>query len=866
MRKYKCLLVFFLFVIISKLTFAVWTAPTLSSPADQTNAWAAVTLDWNAVSGSQYYQLQVDTSSGFNSPVFFTVTKAYINTNSSNTDTEQYLDNLFFGKKYYWRVRAFITGDSSTWTQRSFTTRNYVTMSSPATGSNYWAGITLNWLPHAGVDFYDIQLDTSIQFNSPVLRSVSKTYINSTDGNTDTEHYFDDLFFGKTYYWRVRARNAVDTTIWTTYWTFTTRDYITMSSPATGSNYWAGITLNWLPHAGVDFYDVQVDTSSQFNSPVKRTVSKAYVNSTDGNSDTEQFFDDLFFGKTYYWRVRARNAVDTTVWASYWTFSTRDYITMSSPATGSNYWAGITLNWLPHAGVDFYDVQVDTSSQFNSPVKRTVSKAYVNSTDGNSDTEQFFDDLFFGKTYYWRVRARNAVDTTVWASYWTFSTRDYITMSSPATGSNYWAGITLNWLPHAGVDFYDVQVDTSSQFNSPVKRTVSKAYVNSTDGNSDTEQFFDDLFFGKTYYWRVRARNAVDTTVWASYWTFTTRNYVSLLSPADGQLNVNTAGVGLDWSPHSGVDVYQLQMDTSSQFNSPLLTSVNKNYINSTDGNSDTYNASGVLLTNRTYYWRVRAINLVDTTLWSLRVFTTGNCIIPIQPQTIYGNISVCAGSTNTYNTNSVGGATSYSWSLPSGWSGNSTTNTINVIAGTTSGQVVVVANSACGSSPSQMIAVITNSVNTSVIQSGLTLTADAAGAAYQWINCNGNTPILNQTGQSFTAVSNGNYAVIVTQNNCSDTSACINILTVGIDEINFKPAIQIFPNPSNGRFVVKLQEPAAINSKIEIFNSIGEKVYNASVDANEIELCIDLPVGFYICKYNFQGRNMAVGKLIIQK
>jgi hypothetical protein len=855
-----------LIIAISKSSFAIWTAPTLSSPANLANTWAAVTLDWNAVSSSQYYQLQVDTSSGFNSPVFFTVTKAYINTNSTNTDTEHSLDNLFFGKKYYWRVRAYITGDTSVWTQRSFTTVNYVTMSSPATGSNYWAGITLNWLPHAGVDFYDIQLDTSSQFNSPVLRSVSKAYINSTDGNTDTENYFDDLFFGKIYYWRVRARNAVDTTAWSTYWTFTTRDYVTLSSPATGSNYWAGITLNWLPHGGVDFYDIQLDTSSQFNSTVMRSVSKTYINSSDGNTDTENYYDDLFFGKTYYWRVRARNAVDTTAWSAYWTFTTRNYVTMSSPATGSNYWAGITLNWLPHGGVDFYDIQLDTSSQFNSPVLRSVSKTYINSTDGNIDTENYYDDLFFGKTYYWRVRARNAVDTTAWSTYWTFTTRDYVTLSSPATGSNYWAGLTLDWLPHAGVDFYDVQLDSSALFNSPVIKTVSKTYVNSSDGNSDTYTYFDDLYFGKKYYWRVRARNAVDTTAWSTVWNFTTRNYVTLLSPVDGLLNANTAGLTLDWSPHAGVDLYQLQMDTSSQFNSPLLTSVNKNYVNSSDGNSDTYNATGALLTNRTYYWRVRAINLVDTTLWNLRVFTTGSCIIPLKPQAITGNISVCQGSANTYSVVSVGGATSYSWSLPSGWSGSSTSNSINVVAGSFGGTVTVAANSTCGSSASQVLGVSVNTVNTSVVQAGLTLTASATGAAYQWLNCNGNTPISNQTSQSFTATTNGNYAVIVTQNNCSDTSLCYNITTVGIDEKKSSESVQVFPNPSDGRFIVRIPDVNSKTANFDIYNSFGERVYHSMIFGMEREFHLDLPAGFYLYKIEIQGLNLSVGKLIIQK
>ena len=87
---------------------------------------------------------------------------------------------------------------------------------------------------------------------------------------------------------------------------------------------------------------------------------------------------------------------------------------------------------------------------------------------------------------------------------------------SPSSGTTQWAGVTLDWYPHTGVDFYDMEVDSSASFNSSAKKSYAKAYINSSDGNSDTYQFIDDLFFGKKYYWRVRVRNAVDTSAWST--------------------------------------------------------------------------------------------------------------------------------------------------------------------------------------------------------------------------------------------------------------------------------------------------------------------------------------------------------------
>ena len=151
---------------------------------------------------------------------------------------------------------------------------------------------------------------------------------------------------------------------------------------------------------------------------------------------------------------------------------------------------------------------------------------------------------------------------------------------------------------------------------------------------------------------------------------------------------------------------------------------------------------------------------------------------IPSIPGNITGSTSVCPGSTNTYSVAPVSGATSYTWTLPSGWSGASTTNSINATAGS-SGIISVTANNSFGSSPPRTLNVTVTYVNTSVTQSGLTLTADAGGAAYVWINCNGNTPVPGQTYQSFTAGIAGNYAVIVTQNGCSDTSNCYTADTI---------------------------------------------------------------------------------------
>ena len=61
----------------------------------------------------------------------------------------------------------------------------------------------------------------------------------------------------------------------------------------------------------------------------------------------------------------------------------------------------------------------------------------------------------------------------------------------------------------------------------------------------------------------------------------------------------------------------------------------------------------------------------------------------PNQPSTITGDALVCANTVNAYSVTNVSGIT-YTWLLPSGWTGSSTTRSISVSAGTAEGTISV--------------------------------------------------------------------------------------------------------------------------------------------------------------------------------
>jgi hypothetical protein len=96
--------------------------------------------------------------------------------------------------------------------------------------------------------------------------------------------------------------------------------------------------------------------------------------------------------------------------------------------------------------------------------------------------------------------------------------------------------------------------------------------------------------------------------------------------------------------------------------------------------------------------------------------------------------------------------------------------------------------------------------VNTAVSSNGTTITAAANGLQYQWINCANEQPIVGAVSQSYSPTVNGDYAVIVIDGACSDTSDCISITSVGISETKLV-ILKIYPNPASSNFSIESSE-----------------------------------------------------------
>lgn len=117
------------------------------------------------------------------------------------------------------------------------------------------------------------------------------------------------------------------------------------------------------------------------------------------------------------------------------------------------------------------------------------------------------------------------------------------------------------------------------------------------------------------------------------------------------------------------------------------------------------------------------------------------------------------------------------------------------------------------------------NTVDTSLTVSLPTLTANATNATFQWIDCSDNSVVQGETNQSLN-LPVGTYSVEVTQNNCVDTSRCVLVSSVGIEQLlNPNTSIHVQPNPVVNDLTILLDGPLP-NNKIQLFAPDGHLLH----------------------------------------
>ncbi len=225
-----------------------------------------------------------------------------------------------------------------------------------------------------------------------------------------------------------------------------------------------------------------------------------------------------------------------------------------------------------------------------------------------ANTSVALSGLLKGTTYYWQVRARNAAGTTEASDgWWAFTTQvslpgtfDKATPAKGATAQP--SSLALSWAASSGAISYEYCYDRTNNNACDGETWVS--------AQANTSAELSGLLSGATYYWQVRARNAAGTTEASDgWWAFTI--LAGLPQPFDKSTPAKNASaqpssLTLSWAASNGATSYEYCYDQTNN--------------NACDGEAwisaqaNTSVALSGLLKGTTYYWQVRARNVVGTT------------------------------------------------------------------------------------------------------------------------------------------------------------------------------------------------------------------------------------------------------------
>jgi subtilisin-like proprotein convertase family protein len=196
------------------------------------------------------------------------------------------------------------------------------------------------------------------------------------------------------------------------------------------------------------------------------------------------------------------------------------------------------------------------------------------------------------------------------------------------------------------------------------------------------------------------------------------------------------------------------------------------------------------------------ANNDCDENPYNFSIQGTGTSTPPNQPGAITGNSTVCSGTTHTYSISSVSGVTGYTWNVPTGSIINSGQNTtsISLTFGSTSGDVSVTADNACGSSSVRNLAITVNTIpsQTSTISGNTTIcegssqtysVTNVAGVTYNWTFPSGWTQTAGGTTNSVTVTvgSTSGNVIVTPSNDCGNGTA--RNLAVTVNTVPSQPS-----------------------------------------------------------------------------
>jgi autotransporter-associated beta strand protein len=397
-------------------------APAAPTGLTATPGNAAVTLNWTASAGANYYTVQRSTLVNTGVGTFNTLRTITLNNNITGTTyTDSSPTN---GSIYtYTVVPSNVVGGGSAATTANVTPVPTAPTAAPTavTAAPGAEEVTLTWAPVTGAVGYVIEVATSPGGPFSVIASVpSLTYTDSgLDDNT-------------AYYYEVEAVNSAGSGAISSVASATTALPPPGTLTAAPGN--TQITLSWTPVAGATSYSVQ--RGSVTGGPY--TV----IGVSDGSSYTD---DGLTNGTPYYYVVATTNANGTgvtSVEATATPITTVPVAPANLTATPGN--EQVILNWTASVGATSYIVREATNS--GGPYT-TLDAAVTGATYTNTG-------LANGTTYYYVVAPTDSGGTGANSNEASATPAVVVNLTWYGGISTAWDTATANWRQGAGSALY----------------------------------------------------------------------------------------------------------------------------------------------------------------------------------------------------------------------------------------------------------------------------------------------------------------------------------------------------------------------------------------------------------------------------
>jgi photosystem II stability/assembly factor-like uncharacterized protein len=634
--------------------------PELSLPSNgAVDQMPDMVLDWNAVTGGNTgiikYDVQLDTDPGFPNPVNF----------QTEFLTAYKTSLLLFGQTYFWRVRAIDGSEISAWSEAwSFRIIRRVILNKPNEASETNTDLTLEWNAITGITEYDYQFDTTY-FWKPVnsgqsgilygVAALDDTHawivgaggvILFFDGNSWVEQESNlstDLY--STYFldanngWAVGKGGKIiyfNGTEWSAQTSGTTND-LNGVYMLNASNGWAvgktGVVLYYNGSTWATQYTATKDMTKVFAVDATHVwaVGKGglvvFYNgsawSVQETGTTRDIYGVGFTSPDHGWAVGKSGLLleyNTGTWEMLvHTLTTKDLngVYFTGP---ENAWAvGKSGTVLQYDGIEWFNQSGGTATTLNG-VGLAGSIGFFAGEAGTliSYNDDAFSsplavihhvpgdqvsigitDLMFGTQYFWRMRTKHDLATSEWSGARSFTTIATVALDKPNDNStNVNLDVLLKWDKVSDLVSYEIQIDDDPAYGSPIFLATLENSINA-----------ELLKFGILYNWRVRALHAFDVSDWSETWNFTTVNSVNLETPANGAIDVQLSPP-LTWTALTGIVSYEVQFNDNNTFTAPMIDEI-------VPVTSNSFFVPFVLVKDAEYFWRVRAINGLDTSGWS---------------------------------------------------------------------------------------------------------------------------------------------------------------------------------------------------------------------------------------------------------